>query len=91
MRDRREISPALNATAEEYLRVLPAPIQGIVKNIRAEKDEGTPPHPSSKLIDRSSLLTSGKRIGPGSGYGGALLGSNKGRSGTAAGGTRTIG
>lgn len=57
----REISPALNASADEYFSIVPEPLQSIITLIRAEKERGSRSRPSAKLIDRSALLTSGKR------------------------------
>lgn len=61
MRQKREISPAQTASAEDFFRLVPAPIRGIISTIRAEKDEGLRSVPSTALIDKSVILTSGKR------------------------------
>ncbi|MCH8942884.1 MAG: hypothetical protein IIA48_10675 [Bacteroidetes bacterium] len=52
----REISPAENMTAEEYLELLPNEFREIVNKIREEKKNGKRPVPSSNLIDKSNLL-----------------------------------
>jgi hypothetical protein len=59
---RREISPALNATVDEYVSMCPPLIQGIISRIRVEKKAGMRFRPSTSLIDKSLMLTPGKRI-----------------------------
>jgi hypothetical protein len=61
MSRKREISPALNASVDEYFSKMPPPIQGIISVIRAEKDNDARPLPSVRLVDRSALLTPAKR------------------------------
>ena len=53
----REISPAVNATAEEFLRTLPRSAQELVARIRKERSDATRPRPSNKLLDNSLVLT----------------------------------
>ena len=57
----REISPATNMSAEEYLRLAPPEGQELVRRIRRQKEEGTRPMPSASLIDCSVLLTAQRR------------------------------
>jgi len=57
----REISPAVDASADEYLAHLPPSMKEIVLQIRQEKAAGTRPNPSAFLLDRSSLLTDALR------------------------------
>jgi hypothetical protein len=57
----REISPAVNASADEFLASLPPTFQEIVHRIRREKAAGTRPKPSSMLVDASQLLDAQKR------------------------------
>ena len=55
----REISPAINATVEQYLlnpQTRPE-VRLMVEEIRRQKATGTRPHPSSSLTGSSSLLT----------------------------------
>jgi hypothetical protein len=54
----REISPALNATVEEYFQHLPQVAQQLVTQIRKQKNDGSRCRPSGKLVDNSSLLSS---------------------------------
>jgi len=58
---KREISPAVGVSAEEFLTIVPEPLQGVISRIRAEKDDGTRACPSKVLIDRSAMLTAAKR------------------------------
>jgi hypothetical protein len=53
----REISPAVNATVEEYLRLLPSESRAMVEEIRRQKCAGVRSRPSTTLIDRSTVLT----------------------------------
>src|SRR5713226_7212133 len=53
----REISPAVNVSADEFLRSLPPAMQDIVIRIRREKVAGVRPKPSQALVDHSSMLT----------------------------------
>jgi hypothetical protein len=58
---RREISPALNATVDEYVSMVPPIVQGIISRIRAEKESDARSRPSTSLIDSSAMFTPGKR------------------------------
>jgi len=58
----REISPAVNATVEEYLKQLPSEARAIVEEIRRQKQAGTRRLPSTTFIDRSSLLAGKDRM-----------------------------
>ena len=62
MPTKREISPAINLSADQYVSRMPQPIQGIVATIRAAKETDSRPWPSSTLIDYSNILTPGKRV-----------------------------
>lgn len=53
----REISPAENMSADEFLIFAPAPAQERARQIRVQKREGARPRPSARLVDRSVLLT----------------------------------
>lgn len=53
----REISPAVNLTADEFLARSRKEIRAIAESIRKEKSEGKRPLPSSSLIDNSNILT----------------------------------
>lgn len=57
----REISPAVNMSADDYLATRPKKVREITEAIRKEKEEGNRPVPSSSLIDKSNLLTPIKR------------------------------
>jgi hypothetical protein len=61
MARKREISPALNASADQYLAMRPPEVRGLIATIRAEKEEGKRSVPSTSLIDKSVLLTPTKR------------------------------
>jgi len=61
MPKKREISPALNVSADEYISLMPPPLQGIISRIRAQKESDSRAQPSMSLIDKSAMLTSGKR------------------------------
>ena len=58
---KREISPALNASADEYVSLLPPRLQGLISRIRAQKESDSRTRPSTLLIDKSAMLTPGKR------------------------------
>jgi len=58
---KREISPAVNLAADEYVSLIPEPLRGIISTIRAAKEADSRSRPSSALIDHSNLLTLGKR------------------------------
>ena len=54
----REISPAVNLSADEYFAAIPSPeIRQFVISVRQQKTAGTRPRTSATLIDRSALLT----------------------------------
>lgn len=53
----REISPAINASGDEFLGTLPQHIQQLIAEIRRQKQAGQRPKPSTNLIDRSALFT----------------------------------
>jgi len=57
----REISPAHNATVDEYLETLSGPVREIINSIRDQKAKGLRHSPSMNLIDTSKILTSSKR------------------------------
>lgn len=57
----REISPVLNASADEFLAMAPPLPRALAARIRSEKAAGTRPYPSNKLIDRSSVLSGSTR------------------------------
>lgn len=57
----REISPALNISADDFLKSAPDEIKQIVAEIRRQKLAGLRKCPSAELIDRSSALTPGQR------------------------------
>jgi hypothetical protein len=57
----REISPATNASAEEFLETLPPKIQQLIAEIRRQKQAGKRPLPSSVLDDRSAIMTKSHR------------------------------
>lgn len=57
----REISPALNVSANAFFSLMPSEFQAIVSRIRAEKESGTRSKPSSALIDKSEMLTPTRR------------------------------
>lgn len=57
----REISPFKNLSTDELLERASPEVQQLVLQIRNEKIAGTRPHPSSTLIDRSTLLNPLKR------------------------------
>src|SRR5579863_74643 len=53
----REISPATNASADEFLRMLPPQARALAAEIRRQKQTGERRKPSSTLLDRSMLMT----------------------------------
>lgn len=53
----REISSAHNISSDEYLRRAPEMVRRIAEKIRAEKETGTRPKPSTSLLDRSEVLS----------------------------------
>ena len=53
----REISPAENMSADEFLSLAPPQVQERARQIRAQKRERSRPRPSTRLVDRSALLT----------------------------------
>jgi hypothetical protein len=57
----REISPAHNVTAEEFLGYMPQEYRAIVDSIRAQKRAKTRPAPSSNLIDQSTIANEALR------------------------------
>jgi len=52
----REISPASNVSAEEYVGLMPASARALVQRIREQKRSGARKLPSMTLDDRSTLL-----------------------------------
>jgi hypothetical protein len=58
---KREISPALNISADKFVSMMPTEYQGIISRIRAEKDSDVRLRPSMSLIDKSNILTPKKR------------------------------
>lgn len=57
----REISPAENLTVDEFLQEAHPQTKILVQKIRASKQGGNRPVPSTRLIDRSALLSSVER------------------------------
>lgn len=53
----REISPAINATVDVFLRSAPKPVQELAAQIRSQKNNCSRPRPSRQLLDSSILLT----------------------------------
>src|SRR5260370_33212004 len=53
----KEISPAVSASIDDYIKLLPAEAKRIVEEIRRQKREGTRQGPSVTLIDRSAIMT----------------------------------
>ena len=53
----REISPAENMSADDFLRLAPVQVQERALRIRAQKEDGARPRPSASLKDLSTLLT----------------------------------
>ena len=58
----REISPALNATADQFFATLPPPMQLLVTDIRRQKATGSRSWPSATVLDRSAMLTATQRL-----------------------------
>ena len=58
---KREISPAENATVDEYLMMVPSMVRVIIEDVRRQKAADTRPHPSASLVDSSSLMTQSQR------------------------------
>jgi hypothetical protein len=58
----REISPAENISADEFLNTVSIDIKEVVEKIRKEKLSGNRPLPSQTLIDKSILLSATKRL-----------------------------
>ena len=58
----REISPAENISADEFLNTVSIDIKKFVEKIRNEKLSGNRPLPSQTLIDKSILLSATKRL-----------------------------
>lgn len=58
----REISPAENISADEFLNTVSIDIKKFVEKIRKEKLSGNRPLPSQTLIDKSILLSATKRL-----------------------------
>ena len=52
----REISPAENASVEEFLRMAPPAVQAIAEQIREEKRSNSRPMPSKLLTGNSEIL-----------------------------------
>jgi hypothetical protein len=61
MAKRPEISPIEGVSVEAFLSAVPPEFGGIISRIRAEKESDSRPRPSTSLIDRSTILTPGKR------------------------------
>jgi len=57
----REICPAENMSADEFLDLASEEAKTVVSEIRRQKQNGTRPRPSTKLIDRSLLLAKPQR------------------------------
>jgi hypothetical protein len=57
----REISPATNASADEFLETRPASAKLLVTEIRRQKQVRERPRPSRTLLDRSAFLTKAHR------------------------------
>ena len=57
----REISPAENCSAEEFLERSPASVRAVAQKIRAEKRTGLRLKPSTSLLDESRVLGADKR------------------------------
>ena len=53
----REISPAVNATVDEYLKTVGPRVKAIIAEVRRQKADSTRPRPSTVLVDSSSVLT----------------------------------
>jgi hypothetical protein len=57
----REISPAEDMSADDFLKLKSYEVQQLVGEIRGQKKKGTRPRPSVVLLDLSSLLTATQR------------------------------
>ena len=57
----RDISPAENCSAEEFLERSPASVRAVAQKIRAEKRTGLRLKPSTSLLDESRVLGADKR------------------------------
>jgi len=53
----RVISPAVNVSVDDYVKLLPSEAKRIVGEIRHQKREGTRQRPSVTLIDHSAIMT----------------------------------
>lgn len=59
---KREISPAVNATVDEYLKAIPSNVKMLIEEIRHQKAANTRLFPSASLTGVSSLLTQSQRL-----------------------------
>lgn len=57
----REISPAENASCEEYYNFVALPVKRFIDDIRRQKKMEIRPLPSSKMIDHSQMFQSNNR------------------------------
>lgn len=57
----REISPAENLSADDFLKSASPAVQEIASHIRQQKEAGTRARPSDTLIDQSTLLSPSMR------------------------------
>jgi hypothetical protein len=57
----REISPAINVSADEYLRTLPSQIRELIEEIRRAKRADQRRKPSTTIVDHSMLLSGAHR------------------------------
>ena len=57
----REISPAENCSAEEFLTQSPASVRAVAQKVRAEKRDGLRVKPSTSLLYESGVLDADKR------------------------------
>lgn len=57
----REISPAENMTADEFLRASPTQARDLAERVRCQKADGRRPRPSAALIDGSHFLNREER------------------------------
>ncbi len=53
----REISPAHGISVDEYIALMPPMLRQIVEEIRTQKSRSARLRPSTKLVDRSTLMT----------------------------------
>jgi len=58
----REISPAYGMSGDEFLAMAPPESRSLVEAMRAQKEAGTRPKPSSEVIDKSNILTPDIRV-----------------------------